>query len=86
MITPSSWFPYSPDFNPIEVAWDKMKHLIQYKHPSLGSERRRLKDNFLLIVKKAWNSVASDYLAKRIETMPSRYQAVTDGNGRPTKY
>ncbi|POS82714.1 hypothetical protein EPUL_005487 [Erysiphe pulchra] len=71
-ITPVSWPPNSPDLNPIEAVWDSMKDYIQFNYPSLGGGKKRSQVKLRLVVKEAWDSVASEYFVKLIETMPAR--------------
>ena len=32
-IVPIEWLPYSPDLNPIEAVWNKMKNYIMVNYP-----------------------------------------------------
>lgn len=86
LITPIPWPSNSPDLNPIEAVWDRMKDYIQHNYPSLSNGRKRSPDKLRLIVKEAWDSVPSEYFLKLIKTMPARCKAVIDADGGPTRY
>lgn len=38
---PIIWAPYSPDLNPIEAVWSKMKDFIEDRYPDLENGRER---------------------------------------------
>ncbi|KAI0998900.1 hypothetical protein K3495_g9297 [Podosphaera aphanis] len=54
IITTIEWPPYSPDLNPIEHVWDRMKDYIQYHYPRLDGGRERSLDELRDMVKNAW--------------------------------
>ena len=85
-IDPIDWPPNSPDLNPIEAVWDKMKDYVQERYPSLGRGKQRTHDELRAIVQEAWNSVPDEYLDDLIESMPKRCRAVLEADGGPTKY
>jgi hypothetical protein len=63
-----------------------MKAWIQRK---LRSEGKKLPDNYnqlRQLVRDSWDAVGEDGLAKLIESMPARCQAVIDARGYYTKY
>ncbi|VDB93148.1 Bgt-50517, partial [Blumeria graminis f. sp. tritici] len=76
----------SPDLNPTEAVWNKMKDYIQHLHPNLGCGKQRTNDSLRKIVKETWDPVSSEDLVRLIQSMPSRCQAVIDEDGGPTKY
>ena len=43
-IIPIKWPPCSPDLNPIESVWNKMKYFIHFKHPDIGDGKQRSYD------------------------------------------
>lgn len=64
-ITVIPWPPYSPDLNPIEKVWNKMKDYLQQKWPQVSTSydvnRRR--------VTEAWNEVGRPFLRDQIESI-----------------
>jgi hypothetical protein len=71
------WPPYSPDLNPIEWVWNKMKDWLMehYPNPNLSYDQLRQ------AVHEAWQAVGQDYVEEMLLTMPLRCQAVIDANG-----
>ena len=77
------WPPYSPDLNPIETVWNKMKDWIednyedkQYSYPQL----RR-------IVQRAWDeAITPEFLWDILCTMSQRCKDVIEANGMHTKW
>ncbi|VCU39884.1 Bgt-50709 [Blumeria graminis f. sp. tritici] len=76
----------SPDLNPIEAVWNRMKDSIQRYHPNLGFGRQRTQDSHCKIVKEAWDSFSSEYLVRLIQSMSARCRAVIDEGGGPIRY
>lgn len=85
-ISPISWPPFSPDLNPIEAVWNKMKDFIQQNYPDLSNGRSRSFDQVRVIVREAWESISAEELMELVSSMPARCQAVVDEDGGPTKY
>lgn len=75
------WPAYSPDLNPIEYVWNKMKDYIQEHFPHKMSY-----DRLREAVKEAWEAIPTSYLEELINSMRDRCQAVIDANGMHTKY
>jgi transposase len=75
------WPLFSPELNPIETVWNKMKDYIQ-KHfrEKLGYPALRL------AVKEAWEAIEPLYLAELLSKMRERCQAVIDACGMHTKH
>ncbi|POS82236.1 hypothetical protein EPUL_006676, partial [Erysiphe pulchra] len=61
-----------------------MKDYTQFNYPSLGGGKNRSQVKLRVVVKEAWDSVASEYFVKLIESMPARCQAVKAADGGPT--
>ena len=77
------WPPFSPDLNPIEMAWNWMKDWIQGRYPDdINKNYDRLRDAVIA----AWRAIPEAFLDDLIEEMGARYQAVIDANGMHTKY
>ena len=85
-ISTIEWPPCSPDLNPIESVWNKMKYFIQDKNPDLGEGRQRSSHEIREIVEEAWETVSSEDLMNLLLTMPARCQAVLDADGGCTQY
>ena len=76
-----SWPPYSPDLNPIETIWDRMKDYIQDNFPE-----RMVYDQLRRAVQEAWDSITTDQLKELMDGMHDRCQAVIDANGNQISY
>jgi len=81
-IQPIKWPPNSPDMNPIEKIWNKMKDWIQERYPKMVYSLPRLR----VIVQEAWDAITEDDLREVLLEMPKRMQAVIDADGYHTKY
>jgi transposase len=76
-----NWPPFSPDLNPIEMVWNKMKDYIQ-EH--FGE--RLSYDALRRAVNEAWEAIEESYLTELLSKMRARCQAVIDANGMHIKY
>ncbi|VDB88224.1 Bgt-51167 [Blumeria graminis f. sp. tritici] len=47
------WPANSPDLDPIEAVWNRMKDYIQRYHPNLGCGKQRTPNSFCNVVKEA---------------------------------
>lgn len=81
-IFPIEWPPNSPDMNPIEKLWNKMKDWIQARYPKQENSYDKLRK----IVRDAWDAITEEDLLELIREMPARMQAVIDAEGYHTKY
>jgi transposase len=74
------WPGNSPDLNPIETLWFRLKRIVRERHPT----------NKPLLIEAiifAWNSaITQDELVKPVDSMPARCRAVIQARGYPTKY
>lgn len=73
------WPAQSPDLNPIENLWSILNFSTKDRAPQNEEE-------LFEILEEAWDNVGTDLLEKLVESMPTRYQAVIDNNGWPTRF
>lgn len=85
-IYPIFWLAYSPDLNPIEAVWNKMKDYIEAYYLDGEAGKQPTYDQLRVIVREAWDSITVKFLRELIKSMPARCQAVIDAKGGHTKY
>lgn len=74
------WPGNSPDLNPIENLWVKLKDKVAEKQPSSASELENA-------IKHVWiNELGPEYCRNLIESMPRRLAATIQNHGDHTKY
>ena len=82
------WPPYSPDMNPIEHAWRRLKQRVEELYPDLKfsgtSEEQR--DEFNRCIKHAWSTISRGFFRRLIWSMPRRVDALRRARGWYTKY
>ena len=71
--------PYSPDLAPIENCWQAPKQMLR-KVPHWDDATMRA------IIDEGWEHVTVPLINARVDSMPSRLQAVIDGEGAMTGY
>ena len=83
------WPPYSPDLNPIEHAWARLKETVNALDPGLeeyGGGEEALKERLASLLEQAWLEISQDYFNKLVESMPRRIDAVIAAGSSYTKY
>jgi len=76
------WPAFSPDLNPIEELWNRMKDWIGAHYP----ERKATYDQLRKQVIEAWEAIGIETLDGLIGTMKQRCQDVIDAKGMHTKW
>jgi hypothetical protein len=75
------WPGNSPDLNPIETVWSRMKkNLVDHKCTNMEQWRDAIKMVWLEKTEQC------DFLQKLVTSMPKRMQEVIDRDGGMTKY
>jgi DDE superfamily endonuclease len=82
------WPPYSPDLNPIEHVWVKMKQWIHEYYPQLKElgESQAAHDELARVIVEAWEAIPQDYIDNLKRSMDNRVSAVLDAKGWHTRY
>ncbi|KAK4323716.1 hypothetical protein Pmani_005597 [Petrolisthes manimaculis] len=73
------WPGNSPDLNPIENAWNKMKNTIAKKRPTNINELKQA-------LTKLWGDMDLSYFTNLATSMPNRIEMVISYKGNMTKY
>jgi transposase len=81
---PIFWLVNSPDLNPIETLWDRIKDYIDQKYLEIHRSYPKLK----AAVIEAWESITQEEVFNLITSnvIPKRCQAVIKAKGWHTKY
>lgn len=75
------WPPSSPDLNPIEAIWGRIKKRLNMRMP-----RPRGSQQLIAAVLEEWNLITQEEIMDLIDSMPMRVQAVIIANGGHTQY
>ena len=74
------WPGSSPDLNPIENLWTKMKQKVAEQQPTSA-------DSLVQAIMHVWTTeITQEYCEALVSSMPSRIKAVLDNRGRYSKY
>jgi len=74
------WPGNSPDLNPIEHIWAIIKDSV-FEDP-----RPRTREDLVVRVTQAWNSLPLSFIQRLVYSFPSRIRACQTSNGGPTRY
>ena len=83
------WPPYSPDLNPIEHAWKRLKQWVWKHHPELlelKGKGQNTKEAMLKALQEGWDAIEEEFFEKLIASMQRRVRAVCKAKGWYTKY
>ena len=83
------WPPYSPDLNPIEHLWRKLKEIAFELNPQLKTSPQSLEDmldELYETLERAWHTIGKDLMKKLVRSMQRRVKAVIKAKGWYTKY
>jgi hypothetical protein len=84
----AGWPPYSPDLNPIEHLWPRLKELIYHLDPELDSitNQERQREVLCHVLPRAFAQISEQVVDACLNSMKSRLQAVIDAKGWHTRY
>lgn len=82
------WPPYSPDLNPIEHLWHRLKRIMYKEYPQFNNLGKSIEEMaaFYRALKKAWLKIPKSLIKKVILSMPNRLGACRKSRGQQTKY
>ena len=82
------WPAFSPDLNPIEHVWNKMKNWMEREYPDnpLETQGNAQYDRLREQVTAAWEAIGRDYLRELVDSMPIRCIDVIMAAGGHTKW
>jgi hypothetical protein len=84
-----AWPAYSPDLNPIEHVWAKLKEILYERHPDLLYMKGKANQDIDYLFKcllDSWEHLPVDYIYSCIGSMQTRCQAVIDADGWYTRF
>jgi hypothetical protein len=82
------WPPYSPDLNPIEHLWPRLKELLFKMYPDLliNSKAQASIDKLRRVLPTVWQAIPRETVEACLNSMKSRLDAVIAAKGWYTKY
>ena len=83
------WPPYSPDLNPIEHLWYRLKELVYTHHPELmevGGNDDKVRTELTKAMLDVWPKVEDELKHDLIDSMTTRINAVLDAEGWYTRF
>lgn len=78
-----NWPPFSPDLNPIETVWCRMKDYIEDEY---GHIEKPTYNQLRIWVQEAWDQIDEEYLQSLLDTMPQRCEDVIKAEGGATRW
>jgi transposase len=81
------WPPYSPDLNPIEHVWAKLKQWIHDNYPQLKEigDSQAAYDQLARVIVAAWKAIPQDDIDGLIKSRDNRVNGVLRAKGWHTK-
>ncbi|TRX98654.1 hypothetical protein FHL15_000728 [Xylaria flabelliformis] len=82
------WPPYSPDLNPIEHCWHRLKREIYRLNPNFGALQKNEADIATAkeIIQRAWRRISGDLIHRLLDSLKHRLAAVRRARGWYTKF
>lgn len=83
------WPPYSPDLNPIEHLWFRLKQLVYNVRPDIEQVRgdaERVREALYEALERAWTMIPEELLLDLVRSIEKRVQAVIQAEGWYIKY
>ena len=82
------WPPYSPDLNPIEHLWPRLKEKVYDIYPGIDDVKNKEEQKRILcdVLPQAWALIPKDIVDRCLSSMPDRIQAVIDAEGWRTRF
>jgi hypothetical protein len=84
-----SWPARSPDLNPIEHAWARLKQILPEVDPDLDQltgESEAAREHLIAVIREAWRRIPRSYWEALWKSMGRRCEAVIAAKGWHTKY
>jgi transposase len=85
----TDWPPYSPDLNPIEHTWKRLKDTASKMFPELWKSNGQSEDDRTALedaLKEAWGTIPVSFFEELVESMERRVAACIAADGWHTKY
>jgi transposase len=80
------WPPHSPDLNPIEHVWNRLKRTLLRLHPFSEGRSEADWDQVQEAIQEAWWAILQEAIDHLIDSMLRRIEAVYRARGWYTKY
>ena len=80
----TDWPPYSPDLNPIEHLWYKLKQVVNEIRPDIntaGGGEEEVKRKLFEALEEAWSVIDIELMKGLIKSMERRIKACIDAEG-----